>query len=226
MAFDVEGRVGFGVTEFLCLLEYVGKRQTLLAHFGQDEVGGAVDDAGDPFDVVGGQAFTQRLDDRDAAGHGRFKGHDHALGAGAGKDFVTVFGQQFLVGGDHVLAVVDGREYQLLGDAGAADQFHDDVDVGVGGNQPGVADHFHVVTDEFACLGHVQVGGHFECDRAAGAAADFFCVAFQHGGGTAADRTDAHDAHMNRLHRCSCVRCLNEYVKTWLRICHTICCGA
>ena len=49
-----------------------------------------------------------------------------------GEDLVAVHGQQRLVGGDHVLAVGDGLQHQLLGDAVAADQFDDDVDVGIG----------------------------------------------------------------------------------------------
>jgi hypothetical protein len=50
---------------------------------------------------------------------------------GSGKDFVAVLGKQRLVGGDHVLAVVDGLQNQRLGDITTADQFDDDVDLGV-----------------------------------------------------------------------------------------------
>jgi hypothetical protein len=85
-----------------------------LARISQDEVGGAVDDAGDPFNAVGGQAFAQRLDDGDATGHGRFKGHHHALVACGGKDLGAVHGQQGLVGGDHVLAGGNGFQHQAL----------------------------------------------------------------------------------------------------------------
>ncbi len=112
-AFDVEGRIGFGITEALRFLEYVVEGQPLVAHFGQDEVGRAVDDAGDPFDAVGGQAFAQRLDDRDAAGHRRFEGHHHALLLGGGENLGAMHGEQRLVGGDHVLAVGDGLHAPL-----------------------------------------------------------------------------------------------------------------
>jgi len=49
-AFDVEGRIGFGVAQALGFLEHHVKVQALVAHLGQDEVGGAVDDAGDPLE--------------------------------------------------------------------------------------------------------------------------------------------------------------------------------
>ena len=106
--------------------------QALVAHLGEDEVGGAVDDAGDPLDAVGGEALAQRLDDRDAAGHRRLEGDHHALLLRGGEDLVAVHGEQRLVGGDHVLAVGDGLQHQFLGDAVAADQLDDDVDLRVG----------------------------------------------------------------------------------------------
>jgi hypothetical protein len=60
-ALDVEGRVGLGVTETLRFLEHDLEGQALVAHLGEDEVGGAVDDPGDPLDAVGGEPFAQAL---------------------------------------------------------------------------------------------------------------------------------------------------------------------
>eukprot|EP01132_Coremiostelium_polycephalum_P022260 gene22259-biopygen12545 len=133
-AFHVEGRIGFGVTQGLGFGQHVFEGTALLAHFGEDEVTGAVDDAGHPVDTVGGQAFTDRLDHRDATGHGGFERHDHALLAGLGEDFVTVHGNQRLVGSDHMLAVFDGLEHQLAGHGVAAYQLDDDIDFRVGGD--------------------------------------------------------------------------------------------
>jgi hypothetical protein len=127
-ALDVEGRIGFGVAQALGLLQHGRKIEALVAHLGQDEVGGAVDDAGDPLDAVGREAFAQRLDDRDATGHGRFERHHHALLLRRREDLGAMHGEQRLVGGDHVLAGRDGFHHQLARDAIAADQFDDDVD--------------------------------------------------------------------------------------------------
>ena len=93
-ALDVEGRIGFGVTQALRLFQHGVESQALVAHLGQDEIGRAVDDAGDPLDAVGRQAFAQRLDDRNAAGHGRLERHHHALVLRRLENLVAVHGQQ------------------------------------------------------------------------------------------------------------------------------------
>ena len=190
-AFDVEGRVGFGVAQLLRLLEHGGEVEALVAHLGQDEVGGAVDDAGQPVDAVGGQAFAQRLDDRDAAGHRRFERDHDALGLRGGKDFVAVHGQQRLVGGDHVLAVGDRLQHQRARLVVAADQFDDDVDFRIVDDVERVGDDLDFAAG--ALLGALEVAGrdghHF--DAASGAAADFFLIAFEDVERSAADIADA-----------------------------------
>ena len=65
---DVGGRVGLGVAERLRLLEGVGEAGAALGHPGEDEVGGAVDDAEHPADPVAGQRLAQRPQHRDRAG--------------------------------------------------------------------------------------------------------------------------------------------------------------
>ena len=52
--FNVEGGVGLGITQSLSLLEDHIKVQTFFTHFGQNEIGGAIDDASDPLNSVGG----------------------------------------------------------------------------------------------------------------------------------------------------------------------------
>ena len=67
-AADVEGRVGLGVALGLRLLQHVGEGAVLLLHLREDVVAGAVEDAVDAADLVGGERLAQRLDDGDAAG--------------------------------------------------------------------------------------------------------------------------------------------------------------
>lgn len=55
-ALDVEGRIGFCIAQPLRLLENGIERQPLAPHFGKNEVRRAVDDPGNPFDVIRGQA--------------------------------------------------------------------------------------------------------------------------------------------------------------------------
>jgi hypothetical protein len=86
------------------VLEHFIKGQPFVAHFRQDEVGRAIDDASQPLNPVGGEAFTQSLDDGDATGHSGFKGHHHTFFVGCSKNFCAMNGQQSFVGCDHVFA--------------------------------------------------------------------------------------------------------------------------
>jgi hypothetical protein len=199
-AFDVEGGVGFGVAQTLGFFQHHVKVQALVAHFGQDEVGGAVDDACQPLDAVGRQAFTQRLDDGNTAGHSRFKRHHHTFGAGSSKNFGAMHSQQRFVGGDHVLACGNGFHHQGLGDAVTTNQLDDDVDVRVGNDGAGVAHHSHALTHGGFGTGHVKVGHHGDLDTTACTTRDFFLVAFEHVERAAANGTDAQQADLDGFH--------------------------
>ncbi len=67
---DIEARIGLGVAQRLRLRQHVVEIAPGLAHFAQDVVAGAVQNAVDAADLVAGEALAQRFDDRDAAGHG------------------------------------------------------------------------------------------------------------------------------------------------------------
>lgn len=45
-----------------------------------------------------------------------------------------MFGDQCLVGGHNMLAVLDGGEHQLTGGIDTADQLHQDIDIRIGGH--------------------------------------------------------------------------------------------
>ena len=128
-ALDVERGIGLGIAARLRLGQHRRERRALGAHLGQDEVGRAVDDAGDPFDPVGGEPFAQRLDDRDAARHRAFEGDHHALRVRGRENLVAVPGEERLVGRDDVLAVGDRLQDERARGLEAADQLDDDVDV-------------------------------------------------------------------------------------------------
>jgi hypothetical protein len=112
-----------------------------------------------------------------------------------------VHGQQGLVGGDHVLAVVDGRHDQFPGHGIAADQLDDDVDIGVLDQSEGVVGHdARLAAGEFLRADQIAVRHGGNADGAAGAAGDFFLVAGQDGPGTATDGADAQQAYVDRFH--------------------------
>ncbi len=197
-ALDVERRIGLRVAQPLCLGEHGRERKPLVAHLAQDEVGGAVDDAGDPLDAVRGQSLANRLDDRDAAGDGGFERDHHAAARRGREDLVAVHGQQRLVGGDHVFAVFDRIEDQPPGDRGAADQLDDDVDRRIGDDVQGVADHRDAIAGDRAGALDVQVGDLDDLDAAAGATLDLGGIAPEDLEGAAADRADAEQPDSDR----------------------------
>ena len=202
-ALDVEGRVGFGIAQRLSLLEHNAEVQALVAHFTQDEIGGAVDDAGDRLDAVGGQPLAQRLDDWNATGHRCFEADHHALGAGCGEDLAAVHRQQRLVRGDHMLAGGDRLHHQRARDAVAADQLDDDVYRRVGDHGAGIADNLDAfdtgLVDQGLGTRGVEVGNHRDRNAAAGAAANLLLVACQHLEGAAADSADTEQADLYGL---------------------------
>ena len=81
-----KARVGLGVAQRLRLGQHVGEVAAGLAHRGQDVVAGAVEDAVDARDPVGGEPLAQRLDDRDAAGDRRLEGERDALRLGQARE--------------------------------------------------------------------------------------------------------------------------------------------
>jgi len=128
---DVQARVGLGVSGLLCLFQHLGERQAFVLHARQDVVARAVENAMDALDLIAGEPLAQHADDRDAAAHARTEIDVHAVLLGSAKDLLATLGQQLLVGRDHRLARVQRGQHQGLGHAGAADQFHDNLDAGV-----------------------------------------------------------------------------------------------
>jgi len=199
-AFDVEGWIGFGVAQALGFLEHLVEGQAVVAHLGEDEVGRAVDDAGRPFDAVGGQALAQCLDDGDAAGHRRFEGDHDTLLLGSGENLGAMHGEQRLVGGDHVLAVGDGLHDHVLGHAVAADQLDDDVDFRVIDQREGVVGNPGGAAGDLFGGFDIAVGDGRDADRPAGAARDFLRVTVKNGPGATADGADADKANIDGFH--------------------------
>ena len=137
-ALDVVARIGLGEPQPLRFLEHLGERDALVGHAGEDIVGRAVHDAHDRQDAVGHQPLLEGLDHRDAAADAGLEPDLHALGGRGCEDVAALLGEQRLVGGDHVLAGLDGLENKGLGRLDAADQLDDDVDVRITDQGPGV----------------------------------------------------------------------------------------
>ena len=130
VALDVAGRIGFGVSLGLSILQNIIELKTLGGHLVKNVVGGAVDDAEHAGHLVADQGLAQRAQERNRTAHSSLKVNINALGLGGRIDFRAILGQQRLVGSDHGSAGFDGGNHKLASHSGAADKLDDDVRVG------------------------------------------------------------------------------------------------
>ena len=198
-ALDVECRVRLGVTQCLRLGQNIGKGAPLVTHLGEDEVAGAIDDPGDPLDVVGRQPLAQRLDDRDPPRNRGLECYRHALVLRSGEDLIAMQGDQRLVGRDHVLAVRDRLHDQFAGRRIAADQLDDDIDFRIVDHRKGVVTQLDSV-QPLQTLGPVFACGRVgDQDLAPGSTRDLGGIPHQHIEGAAADGPQAQQADFDRI---------------------------
>ena len=198
-AADVEAGIGLGIAHLLGLLEHLGERAMILLHLRQDEVAGAVEDAVDAADLVGGQRLAQRLDDGDAAGDRRLEVERDAVLLGELCQLEAVRGQQRLVGGDHVLAGAERRLDRRLGDAVTADQLDEDVYRGIGGEALRRVEPLDALERNGALLGAVAGRHAGDLEAAAGVGGKPGPVRAQKLNEARAHRAEPGDAQFQRL---------------------------
>ena len=112
-------------------------------------------------------------------------------------------GQQGLVGRHHVLAVGDGLQHQGFRQVVAADQFDDDVDLGIVDDEHRVIDDLAGAGDQRFGARHVAHGDGDDFNAAARAALDFFLVAFQDAERAVTDIAQAQQADLDGFHSCA-----------------------
>ena len=133
-AINVEAGISLGIAQFLCFLENLVEAPTFLLHRRQDVIAGAVEDAVNTADLVGGSPFAHPLDDRDAARDRRFIFQGDAALFGKPGEVQSMMGQHRLVRGDERLARSQALARQGEGRAvRSADQFHHHIDIVAGG---------------------------------------------------------------------------------------------
>ena len=199
-ALDVEGGIGLGIAQALCLGQRHIEADALVTHLGQDEVGGAVDDAGHHLHAVGRKPLAQRLHDGNAAGHGSLEGHHHTGLAGTGEDLVAMHGQQRLVGGDDLLALGNGGQHDITGQRGAAHHLHQHIDGRVVHDVERIAAERNVGAHQRADFLGVTHDDATDLDGAAGAPADLGSVVLQHLEYAAAHGTHAEQPDLDHFH--------------------------
>ena len=195
-AFHVEGWIGLGIAQPLRFRQRVFEAAAFLFHGGEDVVRGAVDDAGQGVDAVGGKAAAHGVDDGDAARHRPFEAERQAPFLGAGEERIAAGGEQRLVGGDDVLAGGDGVLHQRLRRAVAADQLHQHVDV-VAGERAQLGVELGAVQGDVR-LGRAAGGAH-QFDWASSTGRDGVSILDQEPGDTAADGAKPRQADSQRV---------------------------
>ena len=128
---DIKGRIRFGIAEFLRGPEHIGKIGALLGHAGKNVITGAVHDAEDTAEIIGGKVPLDRCQNRNTAADGCFELYLDALPYCGGVDIGTMQRQERLVGGNDMLSLFNGLQHETLGRLIAADQFDDNRDFGV-----------------------------------------------------------------------------------------------
>ena len=131
VAVHVGGGVLLGVAVGLGLLQGLVEGQARLDHPGEDVVGGAVENAGDLVQLIGGQAGGEGAQDGDAPAHAGLKQIADPVLLGQLEQVIAVGGHQLLVGGHHALARLQGPLGEVQGHLGAADGLHHHVHLGV-----------------------------------------------------------------------------------------------
>lgn len=139
-AFHIKGGIGFGVAQGLRFLQNVFERAACAGHFRENKVRRAVDDARKPLDSVSCQALPERLNNRDPAGHGRFKGQGQSLCRRRSKQRIAMLGQERLIRRNDSLAFGEGELNEGFGIGRAAHELHDHIHGGI----PGYGKHIPV----------------------------------------------------------------------------------
>ena len=153
VALDIGRGVGLGVPEGLRLGEDIGVVGAVLVHLGQDEVGGAVDDAEHAAHLVAGEALAQRAKEWHRPRDRGLEVEVDAVGLGGRVELGAVLREQRLVGGHDRGTRCHGCEDERAGRLDAA--HHLDHDVRAASDQTVEIVGDQRVVDAFALLGGI-----------------------------------------------------------------------
>ena len=193
-AFDIESRIGFGVSQPLRLRQHVGEICAGVFHGREDVIASAVENAIDAFERIGGRAFAQALYHRNAAGDRSFE-LERGLGRfGRTGQFQPVMRDHRLVRGDQRLAVGDRVACQRQRrSVRSAHKLHHHIDIIAHGERIGIVDPFISRQVDAAVLGAVTRANRGDPDRTPRPACDQGRVRLDQ-----ADHTGAHGAETGK----------------------------
>ena len=132
-AINVKAGIGFGIAQFLRFLQNLVEAPAFLFHRRQNVIAGAIEDAVDTADLIGGGAFAHSLDHRNATRDRRFIFQRNAALFRKAGEVEAMMRQHGLVRRDERLAGDQALARQGKGRAvRSADQFHHHVDIVAG----------------------------------------------------------------------------------------------
>ena len=131
LTLDIGVGILLGVALLLRVTQNGIKGKSLVLHFGQHIVGGAVENTVDGENTVGVEVVHQRTDDGNAATNARLKKVTNAVLGGELEQLDTEGGNDLLVGGDDVLASLKCSLGKIVGGVCTAHHFGDQSNLGV-----------------------------------------------------------------------------------------------
>ena len=108
-----------------------------------------------------------------------------------------MYGQQGLVGGDHMLAGFNRFEHQLPGNAVATNQFNHNINIRVGDDGPRISHHLDSWPDSGLSARRVQVSDHGNLNAATSPTHDLALVALQYVEHATANSTNTQKAYLD-----------------------------
>ena len=148
VAFHIGRRVA------LCIAQLLGQRQSVIKghllpnHLGEDEIGGAVENTGNPDHVVGRQTLADGPDNGNTAADAGFKQEIQVVFLGDGQQLCALCRHQLFIGSDHALAIFQTGLYIIKRRMQTTHDFHDNLHLGV-------IENYVKVLDKPVCKGTV-----------------------------------------------------------------------
>ena len=106
MSFYVRRRVSFGIAQFCCQCQRIGKLHTFLCHFCQNKIRCAIDNAHNLSDIISGKALLQRSDYGDTPSNCGFKQQVTAMRLCLLQQYMPMHCHQVLIRRYNVLALL------------------------------------------------------------------------------------------------------------------------
>ena len=196
---DVKGGIGFRIASLLSLRQHHVKWLASLRHAGENVVGSPIDDAIETEQPIRSQTLRQRPQNRYSAADASLKADIHPRPRSGLIEFFSMYRQQGLIGGYHMLALAHGFEQKALRRIIPSDQLDHDVDLGIIKNLSRVGRQEIARKRDSAIGGDIEIGDLSQFKGNAETATDSRGVVREDLGNPAADGAKADQSNCNMV---------------------------